>query len=274
MPRANNINFRGAQFYTQQENDVVVREKIREHIENNFNATYHFPNQFDRKSIEQLKGEFKFYSSTNAGEKADETGSNPETKVDELKLRKKLNWGYLNRKRKDELYSGPALSKINGGCAILKNGGFNSILALESDNDSNYGKIARSEGLKFVGLENIGNGTLHVFCIIHTQHKPEVLMSLIEHPEEWATMNPDGTKKETVDKAVSDIQDFIDIMDGKNEDYPLPLYFGCDLGSNRTYYWNLFYNILKNEDRTKPLSEEVIQKLQEFDKDTEDCYRY
>ena len=69
-----------------------------------------------------------------------------------------------------------------------------------------------------------------------------------------------------------DLKEFIRIMNGENEDLPYPIYYGCTQGSNMTSMWTQIYRILKDEDTSKPLGDEVIEQLKELIEGIDNIY--
>ncbi len=252
--------------------DVLSRREIRNHIESSFDATYLYGHEIGAKTLTQLKSEFKHLASANPLSQKHSNSQN-KNKVDFSKL-KELGSSFAHEKRQNELYSGAKLTAHPEGFKKAKEAGIKTIIALEGIPNDNYQTQAIENGFNYKCLLDIGNNSLGVFSIIPTQTGGKALYNLIAHPENWAVENSDGSRKEDVqDKNVCDIQEFIDILDGKNQELPLPIYYGCAYGTNRTYAWTALYNILRDADRTKPLDDEKIDKLVELADNLEEAYK-
>ncbi len=284
--KINNINIKNVSFcsnhvssdepkaqYQSEKNDKYVRDIIRDDIDEHLGVAYKYADTIGKMSYVDLIIQMGKFTKSSALD--DIPTEKPPTKtelhVDESKLRE-IGFPYCNCKRKNELYSGPRLVTKPNGIELAKQAGIKTVLSLENHADEFYCDPVEKVGLKYIALSEIGNHTLHVFDIIPTQSEAKTLDKIIDNPEVWITQNPDGTKIQNIDKTIEDVQTFFDILDGKNDDCPLPMYFGCQWGTNRTFTWYQFYKILKNEDRTKPLSHEKIEELIQFRKDTRDAF--
>ena len=140
----------------------------------------------------------------------------------------------------------------------MKEAGIKSVLCFVNYPD--YKENAEAAGLKYIGLNSIKDAGLNVFDI-----KGDLIKDLINHPEIYAE-NSDGGK-------ISALKEYIRILNGESEDLPLPLYFGCQNGTDRTILWYQLYEILKNEPMDKPLSPNVVGQLAEFRNEVEDYFR-
>ncbi|MBE7705906.1 MAG: hypothetical protein E7Z91_01485 [Cyanobacteria bacterium SIG30] len=199
----------------------------------------------------------------------EEKAQKENVKVDE-DLLKSLGHSYGYKKIPNLLYSGATLSSVKNGFETAKNAGIKSVLALENDFDK---EKAEKAGLNFIALRSIGNGTLNVFSIIPKRYSECLLREMIKDPEMWATQDENGNIKENASKKMCDMQEYLDILSGKDERYPYPMYYGCQWGTTRTWAWTTLHKILANEDRSKPLSPEVLEKLKNLDEELEDAYR-
>lgn len=258
-------------------NDEIVRNYIKFNMGYNYGPDFLYSGQIGTKSLEQIKSEYRrlaaknLYSTSNP---VDTNELNETNKVDITKLKKlsKGTW-FANIKRENELYSGARLTSVVNGLDTAKQAGIKTIVALEGNDYDNYDKQAKEAGLNYIALKDIGNKTLNIFSIIPTQTGGKVIYDLIREPEKWATQNADGTIKPNASKEILDVQNFIDILDGKDKNLPLPIYYGCSYGTTRTYAWTTFYNILRNADRTKPLTDEKTDELFELAEDLESAFK-
>lgn len=259
--------------YSEVSNDEFVRGFLRENLDDGLGVEYKYA---DTIGTMQYDDKFQYVDAVLKKKADDKNTSQKQVKkeysVDESCLRQ-LGYSYCNSRRKNEVYTGARLISKPNGVEMAKKAGIKTVISIEGIMNEIYSEPVEKAGMKFDTLDNIGNKTLRLFGIIKTQyHEPEILNKLIERPETWMTQDENGNKLKNIDKNIEDVQEFIDILDGKKEEYPLPIYYGCQWGTNRTYVWHLFYDMMKNEDRTKPLSEEKVKKLQEFKKDIEDLF--
>lgn len=255
--------------HSENDNDVFVRKYVREHIEDTLGVPYKYADVLGRMSAYDIR----MYLNTPIEEKPAQATIKKEIKFDEKYL-SDYGYAYCNPRRKNELYSGARLITKPGVLEAAKKAGVKTVLSLEMLGEDHYREPVEETGMNFIQLNDIGNKTLRIFDIIPTYHEknPKVIARLTTRPELWQTLNLDGTKAEKIDPMVEDVQAFIDILNGDNEDYPLPLYYGCQWGTNRTFAWNHFYNILKDADRTQPLSEDKVKQLIELRDLMEDAY--
>lgn len=258
-------------------NDKFVRDYIRDIINEKLGTEYTYREQIGTKNIPEIKSEFRRLAAKNLYCSSNTTDTNEfnETNKVDIKELKKLSKGtwYANIKRENELYSGAKLTNVTNGLSAAKKAGIKTIVSLEGNDFEEYNKQARREGLNYIALKDIGNKTLNIFSIIPTQTGGKVIYDLIRDPEKWATQNKDGSIKENASKEILDVQKFIDILDGKDKDLPYPIYYGCSYGTTRTYAWTTFYNILRNADRTKPLTDEKTDELFELAEDLESAFK-
>lgn len=179
-----------------------------------------------------------------------------EVNVDKLK---ELKLPSFREKRPNELYSGGNLAYQPEKLQGLREAGIKSVLCLV--NYSEYKENAEAAGLNFIELNSIKGAALNVFDI-----NGDLIKELINHPEEYAKDRSCGK--------ITALKEFIRILNGENEDMPLPLYFGCQNGTDRTFMWYQLYNILKDEPMDEPLSPDVVNRLAEFRNEVEDYFRW
>lgn len=276
QPTARKISF-GAKRNVQNENDVMVRNVLRDRIEGNLDASYNYLSEMDNLTAEQMRSRLVRVAKSTRHQKDLIHPHRSNLKVDYHMLKSAIgNSGFVSAKRDNELYTGPRLNKYPDGIKAAKQAGINSIVSLEPI-DFGYSqdgvKEAKENNMKLVAIRDIGYGTLHTFAVIPTASDAPLLNRLMDYPEVWATQDENGNIKENADKNILDAQELIDILNGVHEDYPMPVYYGCDFGTNRTYSWHSFYNILKDCDRRKPLDEETVEKLAYLYEDLKDLYR-
>lgn len=172
---------------------------------------------------------------------------------------KGLNLPAYRERRPNELYSGGNLAYQPEKLKGLKEAGIKSVLCLVNYPD--YKENVEAAGLNFIELNAIKGAALNVFDI-----NGDLIKELINHPESYADDRKGGK--------VTALKEFVKILNGENEEMPLPLYFGCQNGTDRTFMWYQLYNILKNEPMDKPLSPDAIAKLAEFRNEVEDYFRW
>lgn len=165
----------------------------------------------------------------------------------------------FSERRKNELYSGAELSQQPEKLKILKKAGIQSIVSLLPYED--YCQNANGAGLRYTNISELGNSNLNVFDI-----ENDLIDQLIRHPELYASKEKDGK--------IAGLKEFVKILNGESDDFPLPIYFGCQLGTDRTFLWYQLYLILKNENQNKPLSEETVQKLVKYSQEVKDSFRW
>lgn len=165
----------------------------------------------------------------------------------------------FSERRKNELYSGAELSQQPEKLKILKKAGIQSIVSLLPYED--YRQNANGAGLRYTNISELGNSNLNVFDI-----ENDLIDQLIRHPEQYASKEKDGK--------IAGLKEFVKILNGESDDFPLPIYFGCQLGTDRTFLWYQLYLILKNENQNKPLSEETVQKLVKYSQEVKDSFRW
>ncbi len=176
-----------------------------------------------------------------------------------IKKMQRLNLPAFRERRPNELYSGGNLAYQPEKLKALKDAGIKSVLCFVNYPD--YKEDAEAAGLNFIELNSIKGAALNVFDI-----SGDLIKELINHPESYVD-DRKGVK-------VSALKEFIRILNGENEEMPLPLYFGCQNGTDRTFMWYQLYNILKDEPMDKPLSAEAIARLAVFRNEVEDYFRW
>ena len=240
-----------------------ARSLIREKIEANFDSSYQYLNQHGHlrpdemyKKLYGRKSKIKESGENKNIERLETQKANPDI------MQEKLGGYYSCGMNDNTLIRGARLISMDNGIDVAKEAGIKTVLALEPDILGDYGKAVTEKGLNFVSLSNIGHKKIHIRSIIPSPYQKETLLDeLIKKPEIWATRNKDGSIKDDALDEILDLQEFIDILDGKNKKYPLPIYYGCQLGTDRTFAWTETYKALKNVDRTKPLDEKTIENL-------------
>ncbi len=179
-----------------------------------------------------------------------------EKKEVNVRLLENLKIPSFRIKRQNELYSGAQLMGKPELIDGIKKAGIKSVYSLAPSDE--YRQQVEERGMNFHSLEQSG---LSIFDI-----KGDVLKELIDNPENYVN--------EKQDVKIQGIKDFIKTLNGDNPDMPLPIYFGCHYGTDRTFMWNRLYNILKDVDMDKPLPNEKVVELAEFVQDVEDHFRW
>lgn len=159
-------------------------------------------------------------------------------------------------RRKNELYSGEQLVGKTDKIAGLKSAGIKSIYSLAPDDE--YKQQVEDSGLNYFSLIQSG---LSIFDI-----NGDMIKNLINNPESYVN--------EGNDEKIQGLKDFIKTLNGQNPDMPLPIYFGCHYGTDRTLFWYKLYKILKDEDMNKPLSNEAVNLLAEFAQEVNEHFRW
>lgn len=176
-------------------------------------------------------------------------------KVD-VELLKSLKISSFSERRQNELYSGEQIFCTPENLETLKKAGIKTIFGLcpylEKD------KIQEA-GFAYSDLLSLNDSRMSVFDI-----KGDMLKDLIRNPAMYAD---DGGK-------IGGLKTFVKTLNGDNPDLPLPIFFGCHNGTDRTFMWFQLYNLLKDQDMTKPLSADVVEKLARFVQDAEEYFRW
>lgn len=263
----NKLSFKSSNFDYTSDSSAYAREMMRLRLEKMLGAEYLYQDQFKRQTIDEIKQDLSRKASSGLCD--DKNMQTSKHKVDYSKLEKlKL---FVREKRKNELYSGGKLSMKKDGIRSAVEAGIRTIVSMGPDIGGKYEKEAKNAGLNFISVDKIGNCKLDFSSITpDTSRDGLLLRKLIRYPNEWATVDKNGKQKDDASKDVCDLQSLIDILDGKNAEYQLPIYYGCEFGCERTSAWTAIYNILKNEDRTKPLSAESLKKLIKFESEESD----
>lgn len=173
---------------------------------------------------------------------ADET-----SKVNFNKL-KQLGLTNLCERVPDQLYTGgkpTTFSRVNG----IKKAGIKTIIYL-GEYDDDYRQHAKNAGLNYIRLDEMCNEFLD-------PNKPDVLCDLLSYQNK----NPKYCYSE---EKIEDLKVFLDILNGKDEDYPPPIYMGCLYGEHRTGFWNEMYKILGQENPKQSLKNETLEKLEKL----------
>ena len=96
--------------------------------------------------------------------------------------------------------------------------------------------------------------------------RENLIKQLINHPDLYAD--------EDIKGKIAGLKEFVNVLNGKSKDFPPPVYFGCQLGTDRTFLWYQLYLILKDEPQDKPLSRDVVEQLVKYSQEVEECFRW
>lgn len=233
----------------------ITHDVIRAHLEDSIDPWVFYYHQLanERKGGIHLRHDCE-------GSSACRTKSNPDkpvNKVDE-KILEQAHVKALRVIRPNELYSGECLEFRPDDLDKLKEAGIKSIFCLFNNPD--YGEYVKSLGMGYSDLYSVKNSHISIFDI-----KGELLEELIAHPEIYAN---DSHPK------VAGLKEYLRILDGDSKEVPPPVYFGCQLGTDRTFMWRTLYGILRDCPKDEPLSPEIVEKLSEFYNDCCDHFRW
>lgn len=253
-----NISFRG---------DVVYKDRYIPHKQDNTHdiVRAHFEDQLGPYFfyLEQLAKEREMFALSKytlpVSTKPSESPMKQSTKLKvDVPLLESLKIASFKERRKNELYSGRQLCCKPEELEALKKAGIKSIFGLVPyfEKDS-----VIESGIKYCDLFSLNNSRLCVFDV-----NGDMMKQLIKDPSSYTEDRPNSK--------ISALKMFIKTMNGDNPDIPLPIYFGCHQGTDRTYMWYKLYNILKDEDMNKPLSSEKVQELAQFVHDADDYFRW
>ena len=246
---SNQISFKSIQ-EEYRNNDIKDREEIRKGIERDFNATYEYLHQIgilNKKAVKHtLKGKYTVEEAEQERRKKAVKTDLYENPVDVESLKDAKIHAFRERS-KNKIYTGEKLAYEPEKLDLLKKSGINTVLCLITYPE--YQENAKAHGLNFIELPKIGNHSL-------SARNFKAIKSLINNPEFYV----DGMDS----KEISDLKDFVDIVQGRNAEYPHPLYMGCQWGTDRTFEWYSIADILKDQSRTEPLSKDRVEKLTEL----------
>ena len=147
----------------------------------------------------------------------------------------------------DKLYVGQALGAKPEVAKLLKKSNINSVLFLLK-NDIYYRENAQNAGLNYMELGEIGHGSLSPYNF-------DPIDKLVKQPELYSDSKA---------KDIQDLKEFIDIVNGKDENLPGPLYMGCSYVTKVTPRWCMLYKILKDQPKDQPLTPERVEDLSNF----------
>lgn len=164
----------------------------------------------------------------------------------------------FTERRKNELYSGKQLQCKPEELEALKKAGIKSIFGLVPYFEK---EAVKDAGITYCDLYSLNNSKLSVFDI-----NGDMIKQLINDPASYTEDSPNSK--------ISALKTFVKTMNGDNLDIPLPIYFGCHHGTDRTHMWYRLYGILKDEDMNKPLSPDVVDKLAQFVHDADEYFRW
>ena len=171
-------------------------------------------------------------------------------------LLKSLKISSFRERRENELYSGEQVCCRPESLKTLKKAGIKTIFGLcpyvEKD-------AIKASGIAYSDLLSLNDARLSVFDI-----NGDMLKDLVRNPASYV----EETGK------IGALKTFIKTMNGENPDLPLPIFFGCHNGTDRTFMWFQLYNMLKDQDMTKPLPSDVVEELARFVQDADDYFRW
>lgn len=262
-----NINFKGDFVYKGRyvpNKQDQTHDIIRAHYEEQLGEFFYYQDQLDKEGKFTIR---KYEKSPNSTEKKYDTCQVADVEADltktdqkvDVEILKNAKFGAFRERRANELYSGEYVAYQPEKIEALAKAGIKSVFCLV--NYPEYKENVEEKGLKYDSLNTLAKTNLSVFDI-----NGDMIEELIRHPEIYANNNGGG-------KIVA-LKKYVQTLNGDNPDMPLPMYFGCQLGTDRTFLWHKLYTILKDEDMTKPLSKEAVQKLAEFAEFTADCFRW
>lgn len=228
------------------------QDKTHDIIRNHLLETLGYPQYADYAYQIRNPKYAQFHDSNINCEKSVDSSLKKEYLVDSdavFAMKKNLNVS-IRERRANEIYCGKQLSNNPEALKALKEAGIKTVICLVPY--LGYKENAQNVGLNFTDLNSLGARNLSAFDI---SKRGQLLPELINRPESYS---------EDYNDKISDLKKFVKILNGEDENYPLPIYIGCQNGTDRTFYWLSIYNILKDEDPSKPLSSETVYKLADF----------
>lgn len=253
------VSFRGDLVYKDRyipSKQDVTHDVIRAHFEEQLGPYFYYIDQIAKeKQVMHLKPQKK--NSDDYWKESCYTHKENNHKVDFSKLQK-LGLPALRERRQNELYSGFQLHCVPEELDSVKKAGIKSVFGLVPYYEKD---VVEKSGLVYKDLATVSSTPLSVFDI-----NGDLIQNLIKHPEIYANGNSD--------EKTESLKMFVKTLNGDNPDVPLPIYFGCHNGTDRTFLWYHLYTILKDEDMDKPLSQEKVRELAEFTCDLADYFRW
>lgn len=247
----NSVSFRGDITYkdryipNMQDN---THDIIRAHFEEQLGPNFFYLEQIAKERQALIKPWDRI-------KKMDQRSKNQEVKVN-VDLLKSLNISSFRERRENELYSGEQVSCKPEVLQTLKNAGIKTVFGLCPYLEKE--KIEEA-GLFYSDLLSLNNARMSVFDI-----NGDMLKDLVRNPDLF--MDESGK--------IGGLKTFIRTLNGENPELPLPMFFGCHNGTDRTFMWFQLYNLLKDQDMTKPLSDDAVEKLARFVQDAEEYFRW
>ena len=249
-----NINFSSSLIYKNRyisDKQDQTHDIIRAHLEEQFGPEIFYFEQFEKEKALKYSPAHYFFP-------RDREKTVKKKDVDLGLIRKQEIYAFCER-RKNELYSGEQLSNKPEKLKALKKAGINSVISLVVYKD--YENNAKAAGLNFSDIFDVGNSGLSVFDI-----RENLVKQLINHPYLYADKGITGK--------IAGLKEFINILNGESKEFPPPVYFGCQLGTDRTFLWYQLYLILKDEPQDKPLSPDVVEELVKYSQMVDETFRW
>ena len=247
----NSVSFRGDITYkdryipNMQDN---THDIIRAHFEEQLGPNFFYLEQIAKERQALIKPWDRI-------KKMDQRSKNQAVKVN-VDLLKSLNISSFRERRENELYSGEQVSCRPEDLQTLKKAGIKTVFGLCPYLEKE--KIEEA-GLFYSDLLSLNNARMSVFDI-----NGDMLKDLVRNPDLF--MDESGK--------IGGLKTFIRTLNGENPELPLPMFFGCHNGTDRTFMWFQLYNLLKDQDMTKPLSDDAVEKLARFVQDAEEYFRW
>lgn len=249
-----NVNFGASIVYKNryiEDKQDQTTDIIRAHLEEQFGPQIFYYNQLEKEKTLKIAAKHYFFPR--------EAQRTKKKKDVNLPLLKEQGIYSFCERRKNELYTGAQLSNEPEKLKALKKAGINSVVSLVIYQD--YEQNAKEAGLNFTDIFDLGNSGLNVFDI-----RENLIKQLINHPDLYAD--------EDIKGKIAGLKEFVNVLNGKSKDFPPPVYFGCQLGTDRTFLWYQLYQILKDEPQDKPLSPDVVEQLVKYSQEVEECFRW
>lgn len=228
---------------------------IRAHFEEKLGSDFYYLDQVSKETdINQAK--VTLYIQQLLNEAKAKKKEKPQINSKSLST---LGISAFRERKKNEIYSGEHLAYKPEVLKSLKEAGIKSVFCLVPQDE--YKDRCKEAGLNYLSLRDINGTGLSVFDI-----NGDLIKNLIKDPASYANIEQD--------EKIECLKVFVKTMKGENPEIPFPMYFGCHNGTDRTYFWYLLFNILKDHDMDKPLTPEIVQKLAEFAEDVDNHYRW
>lgn len=236
LNQSRNLNFTSIK--TQYNNpDNIARKEMMKHIEQ---TLFRPSREYDEQQLKYMGINFEKLSKRENRVYKNKTNNDEDT----YETLKNAKIYAAQEVVKGKLYTGQSFITYNDAdkVKVLKKAGIKTIVALVPSDL--YEEKAKEEGINFTYLSDIGHGYLKTSSY-------EIIEDLVNNPKMYA----DNISR------ISDLKQYINILNNNDENYPGPIYMGCQNGTTRTFLWTRVYKILKDAPQDEPLDSKTVEQL-------------